>query len=302
MKVLVVDDHAAVSRFLARVARQEGHDVYEAPDAATGLDLVLKERPDVVFSDYMMPGQTGLELLAQIRHEAPQTFFVLMTGHGTEDLAAKALRFGASNYLNKPVELLELRRMLKRFDAIVTERSQQNEVLDLLVHFSLSMEFGNEIDRVTSIAEYLVAQCGQRFNADERFGLRIGLQELIGNAMEHGNLAITRAEKTAAIATGPAGLQKLRQQRLADPTLAARRVRVTMEMTRDSVQWTIRDDGQGFDWRKLGPAEIGSEAARQGRGIALARVHFNTIAYLEKGNSVCVTRQFPPTPKGDLPR
>jgi anti-sigma regulatory factor (Ser/Thr protein kinase) len=73
-------------------------------------------------------------------------------------------------------------------------------------------------------------------------------------------------------------------------------------MSRQRVQWTIEDDGKGFEWCKLGPAEIGSEAARQGRGIALARVHFNTIAYLEQGNRVRATRDFPPSPKGEQPR
>jgi two-component system NtrC family sensor kinase len=113
-----VDDAVEVRQFLAdTVLRGEGYDVLTATNGDDALTLARDLLPDLIIADYVMPGRTGLELLAALRQEQIEIPFILITAEGSEALAAQALRLGVSDYLIKPfapVELIEaVERVLK---------------------------------------------------------------------------------------------------------------------------------------------------------------------------------------------
>jgi CheY-like chemotaxis protein len=287
VKILVVDDHAAVCRFLARVARQEGHDVLEAADGEAGWRLVREQRPHVVLCDQMMPGMTGLDLLARIRQEGLHTHFVLLTGQGSEELAAKALRLGAVNYLNKPVELLDIRRLLKRCESQVAERAQQNRVHDLLRRLEVVLETDNRLELVPAIAQFLATQCTGRLEPAPLASLRHALQELLADAIERANLGITPAEKAAALERGLANLHRLHETRLAEPARAGLRVRVTFRLDGELAEWTIESCAATAG---IAPATLPLD----GTGIAEARHVFDSVEPVPPGHGLCARKRLPP--------
>lgn len=113
-KVLVADDEAAICQAFAQFLRLEGHAPLIAASGREALDLARRERPDAVFLDVRMPGLDVLETLARLRAEQPELPVIVMTAYGTMDTAMAAMRQGAFDYLGKPVDLAQLRALLRR--------------------------------------------------------------------------------------------------------------------------------------------------------------------------------------------
>lgn len=101
-RVLVVDDEPALRRSLARVLSAENFDVLTAEDGAAALSLLQTTRVDVVLLDVMMPGMSGMDVLARIKKEHAEVEVVMMTGFADIDTAVTAVRQGAYNFLTKP--------------------------------------------------------------------------------------------------------------------------------------------------------------------------------------------------------
>jgi two-component system phosphate regulon sensor histidine kinase PhoR len=103
-RVLFVEDAGEVRSFLAEVLTAAGYDVLTAAHGEEGFVLARDLRPDLIITDYMMPGMTGLEMLAALRREGLHPPFILITAEGSEELAVEALRLGVNDYLIKPFE------------------------------------------------------------------------------------------------------------------------------------------------------------------------------------------------------
>jgi DNA-binding NtrC family response regulator len=101
-RVVVVDDEPALRRSLARVLAAEKFDVLTAEDGPAALSLLQTTRVDVVLLDVMMPGMSGMDVLARIKKDHPEVEVVMMTGFGDIDTAVAAVRQGAYNFLTKP--------------------------------------------------------------------------------------------------------------------------------------------------------------------------------------------------------
>jgi two-component system NtrC family sensor kinase len=103
--ILIADDSEDICHFLAEdILKPEGYSVHTARDGEAGLLLMRELQPDLLITDHQMPGMTGIELINKLRHEMPLVPAILITGEGSEELAADALRVGAVNYLMKPFE------------------------------------------------------------------------------------------------------------------------------------------------------------------------------------------------------
>jgi len=112
LDVLLVDDDSRIRRALRGVLEDDGHGVEEAPDAAQALEA-LQHRPfDAVLLDVNMPGMSGLDALVTIRELAPSTGVIMVSGEGTIAAAVQALKRGAFDFIEKPVDPEHLLRVL----------------------------------------------------------------------------------------------------------------------------------------------------------------------------------------------
>jgi len=112
--VLVVDDDAALRDSLELLLAAEGYSVRSAPDGRSALELLEAMPADVILCDLRMPGLDGFELMPQIARLWPGVPIVLMSAHGTEDLAIEAMQRGAYDYLAKPFQPAEIRLTLRK--------------------------------------------------------------------------------------------------------------------------------------------------------------------------------------------
>jgi DNA-binding NtrC family response regulator len=113
-KVLIVDDAGPVVVLCVNVLQALGYAVKGANRGEAALDILRKERFDLMVLDYKMPGMTGFEVFAQARARHPDLAVVLVTGHGTPDIVDEANRLGFASILLKPFTSDELRSTVER--------------------------------------------------------------------------------------------------------------------------------------------------------------------------------------------
>ncbi len=133
-KVLVVDDSRVQLRIISAILRKMGYDVKEAESGEDALDICLVEKPDLVISDWMMPGMTGVELCKKLRQTdfSHYNYFILLTAKSAKDEIAHGLDAGADDFLSKPVDAGELRARINagaRVLSMQQELSQKNRVI-----------------------------------------------------------------------------------------------------------------------------------------------------------------------------
>lgn len=291
MIVLLAEDDSTARDHLVRVIESEGHNVQIAADGTVAWEMFQRFEPDLVLSDLHMPGMSGIDLLSQIRRLGETCPVIIMTGNGSEEAAAQAIRHGANDYLTKPIDTAELVRALRRMASMVYSTRHEREVASYTLRQGLTMQFPNMVQLVPTLSQFLVHQAAPFVSSEEQAGLRLGVHELVANAIEHGNLGITWDEKARALEAGPEALRHLYFARMADPTLAKRRVTIDYRMDRDWIEWTITDEGRGFDFAALrNPMDESRLEAVHGRGIYLARIQFDSLEYLGRGNCVRVRK------------
>src|SRR6266566_3764230 len=138
VSLVIIDDNPGSLELLSSALAQEGLDISVASDPEAGLDLVYDRHPQIVLTDLVMPGMSGMEVLERIMEFDPSTDVILMTAHYSTDSAVEAIRKGASDYLNKPVSVAILRQ---RIGALVDEARRRQRTLQLEDALAAGCEF-----------------------------------------------------------------------------------------------------------------------------------------------------------------
>ena len=113
-RILIVDDEADSRDALAELTQRWGYDVQTASDGTEALRRAIEGHPDVILTDLVMPNMDGLWLLRALRAEIPECPVVLLTGRGTIQTAVQAIKEGAYDFIEKPLEIPRLRIVLER--------------------------------------------------------------------------------------------------------------------------------------------------------------------------------------------
>lgn len=222
--ILVVDDEIGMREGCRRALVPQGFQVSTAEHGAEGLRQVRQQHFDLILVDAMMPGMSGLELLEHIRAHDPEIICIVITGYATVDLAARATKLGAYDFLPKPFtsdELLavvqqgldERRRRL--------EAREQQERAEEALHLERARQEMAKLDAIESrfmlvivhelrnpagvIKNYLQMMRGGYVDADEwdeyleQLDLRAGqLLDMLDDLLELANLKAMRSDSKLA--------------------------------------------------------------------------------------------------------
>lgn len=127
IRLLIVDDEADIREMLARHFRFLGLSVSTAENGREALEILRREKTDIVISDIMMPEMNGIELLRALRAEYPMVHSIMITGYVTLDNALACMRLGADTLIFKPLEDLKLLE-----DAVSKSAADLRHWVDLL--------------------------------------------------------------------------------------------------------------------------------------------------------------------------
>ncbi len=128
LRILFVDDEAPIRQVMSAELPRMGHDVTVCADGASALKALEDQVFDAAIVDLRMPGLSGWEVIERLREIAPQTDFIISTGHGGMDDAIRALRLGAYDFLPKPCKLVTIANVLQR---VADKRALTNKTIAL---------------------------------------------------------------------------------------------------------------------------------------------------------------------------
>ena len=288
--ILVVDDEPLNLEIIGDVLDDDAYVVTTAMNGELGWQALLSAPlpVDLVVLDRMMPVLNGIELLKRIKADArfADIPVVMQTAASSETEVKEGVAAGAWYYLTKPYSPRDLLTIVRSALEAVADRRESVVSLshtdDSLQHLE-SAEFSfSTLADAHHLAGTLGALCPDPGAA------AMGLLELMVNAVEHGNLGITYAEKSKLRRDDQWDAEVTR--RLADEVMGKRVARVRFLRAGDEIVFTISDEGAGFDW--AGYLDFDAERAfdPNGRGIAMARIaSFARIEYQGCGNIVVAT-------------
>lgn len=112
LKLLIIDDEPNHAEVVAESLERVGYECLVATSGPAGIKLIEQQEPDVILTDLKMDNVDGMAILRKAKQELPDSEVVVITGHGDVQTAVEAIKAGAVNYLQKPVNLAELRAMV----------------------------------------------------------------------------------------------------------------------------------------------------------------------------------------------
>lgn len=285
-RILLVDDDQLVRSLISQQIRKTGYQVVEATNGKEALEILQK--PTEVFSaillDREMPEMDGIELTHQLKKDQVLRHIpiIMITGHGAPEQIQEGINAGVFYYLVKPLDPKILASVLS---SALREHAQFLQLRTLSkAHASAFGLIDSGCFYFTQLhqAESLAGLLSSAFPDPDR--ALAGIGELLINALEHGLLGITYAEKTKLISTGLWRDEIAKRSRVIGAT---QKVEVVIEREHEKTIMTVTDPGAGFEWRKY--MQLAPERAldNHGRGIAYANgICFDRIEYNDIGNRV----------------
>ncbi|MCL2440719.1 MAG: sigma-54 dependent transcriptional regulator [Treponema sp.] len=133
--ILIIDDEPGIRNTLASILEDEKYKVYTSEDALAGLEILNQQFIDLVFLDVLLPKLGGIEALEKIRKEFPLVEIVMISGHANIDMAVRAVKLGAFEFLEKPLSLDKVLLVCRNALAIKKLR-EENKTLKKLSSFA----------------------------------------------------------------------------------------------------------------------------------------------------------------------
>jgi CheY-like chemotaxis protein len=300
VKVLVVDDTALERRRAGALLekRQEKRDFPPSPDvqvlyASNGkeaVDVLRKIGAELVVTDLMMPEMNGLELVQEVRAHYPAVPVILMTAHGSEEIAALALQNGAAGYVPKRFLVRDLRETVDNvLDLSHADREQRHIVQHLLAmesRFTLPSDLG----LIGPLVAYLQSNLKRLglFDYVDELRVTIALREALVNAVTYGSLEVPSALRES---DEPA-FRRLLIERRAQPPYRERRVHVLACESPREVRYVVRDEGPGFQPSSLpDPTDPSNLDKSNGRGLYLIRTFMDEVAHNAAGTEITMVKR-----------
>lgn len=279
-KLLLVDDDPSHIDIIANILSSD-YDISVTTCGEDALKLSEEIAFDAIILDVVMPGMDGYTvcetLLARENFHTP---IVFLTSNDSSEEIERGLELGATYYLTKPTKAKRLKAVIKtateHFQFVTQVEDKYLSSFSLLDKATFTFRTLAEARSLSSVVSEM---CPISKN------VYLGLCELMVNAIEHGNLGITYEEKSALNEEGI--WEQEVSGRLSDPVLGAKEASLEVVKTQEMIKIHIKDQGDGFEWKKYMTFDPERALHSHGRGIAMANgMSFDELVYQGNGNSV----------------
>ncbi len=293
--ILLVEDSPTQSLQMKMLLESAAHVVTCCDDGTKAIEHLESGTSEIVVTDLELPVMNGLELIKKMQCDFPQIPAVLVTGQGSERLAAEALRAGATAYVPKSlVEDMLLGTVEDVLGVVRTDRSYA-ELIDCTVENRLVFELPNKLQLLsTAIDLTMQLAAGMKLlSGSDRYRVGTALQHAASNAVYRGNLELTHEQwrQTSNEDNAQAQLDPIVSQRMNAAPFKNRKVHYDVRLMRDLIRIVIRDEGPGFDTKKLGHEnDAQSMSAEGGRGLVLIRNFVDKVSFNDCGNEITMIK------------
>lgn len=291
--VLVVDD-SAMDRRLAGglLERMPDWKVIYAADGREALSQLELHVPDIVVTDLQMPVLNGLELVAAVKKDYPLVPVVLMTAQGSEEIAVRALKDGAANYVPKKLLADELIEVIERTLVASGSRRTHSRLWNRMARNAAAFVLENDLTLIPAIVQFVQQTVTRMRLCEEMETLRLGvaLEEALLNAYYHGNLEVSSELREA----DHRAYYELAKRRSRESPYRDRRIFVEVRFAPPEAEYVVRDEGPGFDPSQIPDATDPANLERpSGRGLLLMQTFMDEVRFNETGNEVTMIKRYP---------
>ena len=295
--ILVVDD-SPMDRMVAGQSIELGTDyhIQYASDGIQALEHMEARLPLAVVTDLQMPDMDGMQLVKTVHKQFPKIPVILMTAHGSEDIAVEALLSGAADYVPKIRLKSDLPASVESVLALTVQNRPQRRLSRCLRHEQIEYELDNDAMLIPPLAEQLqhVAMDFDLIEPADAMRFSRSIVEALRNAIFHGNLELPFDQIRRADRPAEAAAQFMSERQQQAP-YRARRVYIDAEFTPVEARIRIRDEGPGFDVSRL--PNIKSEPSHlsedEGRGLVLIQMFMDETLVAPPGNEITLVKRAP---------
>ena len=289
--ILLADDAAVDRRIVIGILREQDVEIVEVTNGREALEHCKNSLPDLVLTDLQMPEVGGLELTSQISLQYPNLPIVLMTAHGSEEIAVQALACGATSYVPKAQLSRLLIDTVRPILSQVETASDYRRLMQCSTSNALDFELGGDLSLIAPLVE-LVQKIADgmgvcKFLSRIRFG--IAVEHALKNAMLHGVYDVRQIPHENPSDNEIAAFVERRSKQ---SPYRNRKVYVDVKVTAEEAFVKIRDDGDGFD-TSLVPEPRSAKAMEPsaGRGLVLMQTFVDQLTFNETGNEVILLKK-----------
>jgi len=289
-KVLVVDDSAFDRHLIGQLLESlQDLKVVFAADGEEAMAAIEREAPAVVLTDLITPEMEGLVLVQRVRAQYPQISVILVTASGSEEVAMRALRAGAANYIPKKQLTRDLVPTIRQVLSIAAMTRERRRILRCMVRRESAFVLENDPQLIMPLLKLLHEELEGMSLCDPTGQLQVGvaLQEALCNALFHGNLEVSSGLRQ----DDEQQFDLLAEERRGLEPYRSRRIRVQVQLDRDAARFVVGDDGPGYDTAIFDrPVEAEDLNQIGGRGLLLIRTFMDQVSFNKSGNQVTMIK------------
>ena len=299
-KILIVDDNPVDRTLAGRLLQKydgwadlspgNALSILTANDGVEATTISERDKPDLILTDLHMPNRDGLELVEEIKLKHLGIPVVLMTAHGSEEIALEALQKGAASYVPKKLLAQDLLDTVLSVLEMAHANRSHARLLECLRTSEAHFVLENDTALIPPLIGYLKDSRFRICGSDETGLVRItlALREAVLNAMHHGNLELSSELRQG----DESAYHKLATERVTKAPYSERRVHVMVRDTPEGSTYVIRDEGKGYDPTKLpDPLDPENMDKVSGRGLLLIRTFMDEIRYNASGNEITMIKK-----------
>lgn len=298
-RILLVDDSPVDRKLFATLLEQCNFEVQVCNDGLSAIDVMDGALPDIVLTDMQMPGMDGLELVKEIRNRFPNTPVILITGHGSEDLATKALRAGAAGYVPKSNSADLLSSTIRHVLDLNKTKNIERRLREHTTLIQYELKLPNDETLVPGTLQLVRQRIldSVDVNPVSLLQIEVALEHAIMNAIYHGNLDFAQH----------AGIDfdeksRIREARIlnAKKPYCDRRVSVVIRISPNEVRFVVKDEGRGFDVKEVSSLGLTQSLRGDfGQGLFLMWAFMDKVVFEKSGAGVTLVKRLEPATAPD---
>lgn len=286
--ILVADDSELDRMVITEMLKKEPLDwlVEVVSSAEEAMKLMREMAFDVVVTDVLMTGMSGLDLLNHVHRQPSKVPVIVISGQDDKSAAVEALQQGAASYVPKSELAARLGETVKQvLDAAKRERNYQ-DLIGCADEMRFQFRLANDpqlIQPLISLVQQMAEGMGL-LTDEARTRLGIAVEEAVVNAMCHGNLELSDkdfADVRSHLHTS--SKIEIIESRVANAPYCDREVHVWIGLSRDGIKVVVRDDGKGFT-----PASVDYSSGQ--RGLTLIQNLVDKASFNETGNEITLVK------------
>ena len=290
VSLLVVDDCPVDRRLIGALLRGVPDWAVEyASDGREALEKIEVQCPHVVVTDLQMPHLDGLGLVSAISERFPVLPVVLITSHGSEQIALQALKAGAAYFSPKRALSRDLVPALHKVLGVSESLSNSPKASIDVNCMDVTFELDNDDALIGRLVEHLQVNLPD-WTETNQFQIAMALHEALVNAMHHGNLEVGSDLKDA----DDGAYERLVSQRRMTLPFSQRRVQIQARYSNDEIEFSIADQGPGFKRCCVAdPTCVENLERLSGRGLLLIRSFMDEVRHNDLGNCITMVKRRP---------